>query len=353
MTTRGIDATRWDRSSVDLGALKAQGHTFIIGYFSNDPSKDWTREWANQVAFFEMFCMTVLETDVTSGGLGGYQSGLDHGRMCHGRRAEMGMDLSCPMAVAFDYDVPSSQWALLDDYLRGFAAGDGGVKPIPYTNGAYILHALDLNLIFVSEGKGGWLSCSSGFAGFHEALNSGRLLLWQENCGTNYDGDIAYAAYHGQWQPGVPPTATPGGFLMSLSDADQAELLSRIRNIDGQIVQPHPSMVNGAPITLVDLARWGDRHAVNIESRLGSGRVLLFQEFTSGTAGPLGNEIYLTDGLMTMWIQAPPNFWETIEAMKRLGSDTTVHQVAAGYHRRVGVFMGPDPTATPAAAAAG
>lgn len=268
MARRGIDVTRWDRSSIDLGALKAQGHSFVISYFSNDPSKDWTREWADQVAGAGMDCMAVLETDVTSGGLGGYASGVAHGQMCRARKPGMGMDLSCPMAVAFDYDVPQSQWGLLDDYLRGFAAADG-VKPIPYTNGAYILHSFDAGLIFVSEGRGGWLSCSTGFSGFRAAHDSGRLLLWQENCGNNYDGDIAYASYFGQWQPGKTPTQendlTPQESQMLaevhdqltrawtsfVSPPEQARtLVDMARALRQDLAQPQPSRVPGSKVAL-------------------------------------------------------------------------------------------------------
>ena len=99
MAIRGIDVTRWSFGTANLPQLKAQGYGFVMSYVSTDPTKDWDRSMVDQVVAAGLDCVQNMETDATSGGLGGEPSGVQHGQMSKAAKAALGMADSRPHLV--------------------------------------------------------------------------------------------------------------------------------------------------------------------------------------------------------------------------------------------------------------
>lgn len=197
VTRKGLDCT----ASGYPGAawMAANGYTFGVGYVSAGTGwKDLTRAMVDDMAAHGIDVVTNYEAEAAPGG--GYPEGYAAGQRVAAKRDTLGMPDGRPGIPSFDYDVQPGDYPMNDDYLRGFRAGDprGGL-PGNYSNGAYLMHALDAGLISVA-----WLSESTGFAGHQEAINSGRMVIVQRPGTANYDLDTAYVADFGQWRPGQP-----------------------------------------------------------------------------------------------------------------------------------------------------
>lgn len=202
MTARGADFIAANFTTA--AALKATGATFAVGYISwGTPWKDLTRAIVDDLAAAGM--PVVLNFEAEAAPTGGQAEGEQAGARCAAVKPTLGALRTAKVYYSFDYDVPPGDYPILDAYLRGVRLGDpDGGLPGCYSNGAYLLHALDAGLISLA-----WLSGSSSYAGYTEALASGRLALSQTPGTAAYDIDTAHVADFGQWLPGQPVAPKP------------------------------------------------------------------------------------------------------------------------------------------------
>ncbi len=195
MTRKGLDFT----ASGYPGAawMAAHGYSFGISYVSwGTRWKDMTRGMVDDMAAHGIDIVTNFEGE--SAPTGGFGEGYQAGQRVAAARAMLGMPKGRPCLFSFDFDVQEDSWPSLDAYLRGARNGDplGGL-PGCYSNGSYLLHAGQANLIGVA-----WLSGSTGWSGYDAALASGRMSIIQAIGPPNYDFDTAHVADFGQWRPG-------------------------------------------------------------------------------------------------------------------------------------------------------
>jgi hypothetical protein len=203
---KGIDCVA--SSYPGAAALVAAGYSFMIGYISwGTPWKDLTREMVDDCAAHGIDVVLNFEAEAQPSG--GRTEGLSVGQRVASQREALGVPAGRPCYYSADFEAQPLGYPSLDAYFAGIHEGDptGGL-PGAYADGAYLLHALDAGLIAWS-----WLSCSTGFPGYAEALASGRLTMSQ-SCGGSVAGrsvdiDTDYVTDFGQWRPGTASPTAP------------------------------------------------------------------------------------------------------------------------------------------------
>lgn len=232
-------------------ALKAAGFTGIFLYVGTPGrAKNATgsiyRDYL--LAGLQIACVYENTADDISSG-----AGAAHARAAVADMRAMGMPDTMPLAAAADEHLAAGQIPTAVSYQAQFhaAARDAGwTGPIGGYGFSEFTHAVSI------AGVAEWLwQCGSS------SLSWPGVTFWQRNTGTATVAGIQ-VDINDQYLP------IPGGFLMTLNDAEQAELLAAARTIRDQItggvnadgsLHGWPGLPGKPDGTLIDMVRFAAR----------------------------------------------------------------------------------------------
>lgn len=193
-------------------ALKNAGYTFVLGYISNDPTKDLSGAEIAAYAKAGLGVGLVYETTadrVLSGAAGGNADGIQANSAANAR----GYATNAPIFYAIDFDIAVSQYPLADAYGAAFNMANSRAVG-PYGSFSYIEHAVTPG---AQPNQVGWQT-----AAWSNGLLSQKANLYQRATHTHplvvpanqFDEDVVCKpiVLHGRTlQPGgsVPPTPPP------------------------------------------------------------------------------------------------------------------------------------------------
>lgn len=191
-------------------ALKNAGYSFVLGYISNDPSKDLS---AGQIAAYHSAGLKVgLVFETTAGRvLSGSAGGKADGSQAHVAANARGYAANAPIFYAVDFDATTSQYATIDAYGREFNLTN--VRPVgPYAHHNYIEHAVTPGM---QPNSVGWQT-----AAWSGGLLSAKASIYQRSVhyhslvvpANQFDEDVicrGIVLHGGTLSPGGTPLPTP------------------------------------------------------------------------------------------------------------------------------------------------
>jgi hypothetical protein len=187
--------------------MKAQGVTFILRYFSNDPEKDLSAAELASANAAGLPVGVVWETTANRM-LAGHSAGVDDAEQADGRAMALGMR-GLPLYFACDVDpnvFTDQEWAAVFGYLDGSASVIGPGRNGGYGGYEFIKRAFDAGKI-----RYGWQTYA--WSGTPTKWDARAQLRQVQNdvtvCGVSADWDTAHASDWGQWPRPAAPTDPP------------------------------------------------------------------------------------------------------------------------------------------------
>lgn len=215
MILRGIDEA-W--AKVDPAQAKALGYDFIVGYVSEDESKNLTRDDVDRIHGNDMAVAFVYEYNPQSA-LGGYSTGTANGNVALQHFQSLGVPpgVACYNAGT-DFNVQPGQMSTCLAHETGFAVtmATGGYRAGAYTGYPFGLYLTQHNYSgFIWQtyawSNGAWLAA----AALRQTVNGVYV------AGVDVDIDESERIDFGQWI----------GESMALSDADAQALIWRVKSL--------------------------------------------------------------------------------------------------------------------------
>lgn len=124
----------------DPTALKNAGYSFVLGYISNNPTKDLSGAQIAAYAKAGLRVALVFETTadrVLSGSAGGRSDGIAANAAANSR----GYAHNAPVFYAVDFPITPSEYAVVDAYGSAFNMANSRIVG-PYADFAYIEHSV-------------------------------------------------------------------------------------------------------------------------------------------------------------------------------------------------------------------
>lgn len=221
MSNLGLDYS-WARP--DLNQVAARGYRFICRYLSYESGKNISVNELNNARSLGLDVVLVWETTANRA-LSGWNGGVADGLAAAAQRFALGVDTKAPQYYAVDFDAAPRDQSAIDAYLRGA----NSVLPCP--TGVYGSYYVVERCLANGSAVLGWqtLAWSGGLVSPHAHLYQNGKQDFNGTCDVN----VALQDYYGH----IDQSA--GGFLMALSDSEQAEVLASARSL-----QPHIDAVN-------------------------------------------------------------------------------------------------------------
>jgi hypothetical protein len=242
---RGID---YAGGRISGAVIKRAGYDFVCRYLSYggpslpgklllpDEARDLLANGVDIVSNWE----TTADRMLAGFDAGRYdaQAGLNQVLACGGRRDR-------PIYFSCDIDASPGQQGVIDDYLRG-AATVLGVENVGVYGGYWVVkRCFDNGTIrwgWQTSAWSGWPPNRDERAHIYQDFNRPGGMYVNVG-GVQCDYDEALKEDFGQWTHYLT-----GGWLMALSDAEQAELLDGVRLIRNQLLgTPDPNRPGVAP----------------------------------------------------------------------------------------------------------
>lgn len=232
---RGID---YAGGRISGAVIKRAGYDFVCRYLSDGgpdlPGKLLLPGEARDLLANGVDIVSNWETTADRM-LAGYDAGqmdaqraLNQVLTCGGRRDR-------PIYFSCDIDASPSQQGAIDDYLRG-AAWVLGIENVGVYGGYWVVkRCFDNGTVrwgWQTSAWSGWPVNREGRAHIYQDFNRPGGMYVNVG-GVQCDYDEALQQDFGQWTH-----YSTGGWLMALNDAEQAELLARVRLISDQLLGP-------------------------------------------------------------------------------------------------------------------
>ena len=113
--SKGVDFA-WQKPTV--AQMRNMGATWAAGYFSNDPTKNWTKSLVSEFLAAGIGVVSVWETTTTRA-TEGYQAGVDDAHKAESERVSVGLDNKTVIHFAVDED---TDWSSVVSYFAGAAS---------------------------------------------------------------------------------------------------------------------------------------------------------------------------------------------------------------------------------------
>jgi hypothetical protein len=198
---RGIDYA-W-HGALDFDCMRAAGVTFIMRYFSNDPTKDLSASELAAANAAGLPVGVVWETTADRM-LGGSSAGWDDAHAADGMAMALGMR-GIPIYFACDFDATEADQVLINSYLDGASSVIGRDRVGIYGGYWPVSRALDAD-----RARWAWQTYAWSGGQWDARAQLRQVQNDVTVCGVSSDWDEAHAKDYGQWpRPGGDPVTTP------------------------------------------------------------------------------------------------------------------------------------------------
>lgn len=200
--SRGIDYA-WANPKPSPSCLIQNGVSFVMRYFSNDPSKDLTADEFHNLMGHEIEVGVVWETTANRM-LGGKSAGIDDAKKANERAGIIGM-AGIPIYFACDWDASPDEQAAINAYLDGAASVIGRNRTGIYAGFYPLKRAFD-----AGKAAYGWQTYAWSGGQWDNRAQLRQVQNGVTVCGTSADWDESHANDYGQWpRPGTAPPKPP------------------------------------------------------------------------------------------------------------------------------------------------
>lgn len=217
----GIDYA-WARPSP--GAIRGLGYDFVCRYLSYDTGKNLSAGELGDLRAAGLDVVVVWETTATRA-LSGYAGGRADANEAQRQVSTLGYPAAV-VYLAVDFDSSEAQQPAINDYLNGAASVLGLAR-----TGVYGSYYVIERCLRAGVARYGWQTVA-----WSGGQQSSLAHIYQPGQGDPRLGsvDVNYAlqSYFGQVNT---PATSSGGFLMALTDAEQAEILTAVRVMEARL----------------------------------------------------------------------------------------------------------------------